>query len=341
MRKPATDKLAWSVALLALLALAALAGYMHWGKQSRANPSARDADEKPVAVSKSQTPSADIEVTNQSDNALADPSSQEPIFVDPLPASDTVVADVFDELYDRAQRGDARAACWLGRSLKRCAKANAQMKSANELIDISAKMNEPNDSLVKNIARIEQFGRSLDAGCSGLGDEQFDMAFALEMQAARAIPKLRLHTVLDPGLDPRMFIRDLDRWTEYKRVALPWLEEAAANGEPAALITLARIFGDHRRVVRLYPPFRIRDDAKFVLYSDLMARYGIHFDAAQHDLDAARARLTTDAQAEVLEQIDALYRPEREKLSAEQVQDKLRESLDVRADPSQCDVPAG
>lgn len=341
MRKPVTDKLAWSVAFVALLALAALAGYAHRGELSRTNPSTRGTDDKPVAVSKNPMPTADIEATSRSDAALADPSPQEPFFVDPLPPPGTVIADVFDALYERAQRGDARAACWLGRSLKRCAKAKAQMESATELIDISAKMNEPNDSLVKNIALFEQFGHALDAGCSGLGDEQFDMAFAFEMQAARAIPMLRLHTVLDPGLDPRMFIRDLEHWTEYKRVALPWLEQAAANGEPAALITLARIFGDHRRVVRLYPPFRIRDDAKFVLYSDLMARYGIRFDAAQHDLDAARARLTTDAQAEVLEQTDALYLPEREKLSTEHVQEKLRESLDVRADPAQCDAPAG
>lgn len=341
MRKPVTHKLAWSVALIALLALAALALYTHRGAQSQASPSALEADGKPDSMLKNLATPTDAKGANGDDKGTHSAASQETFFADPLPPSGTVVAEVFDELYSRSQHGDARAACWLGRALIRCAKANLQLGVANELIDIGAKMNDPNDSIVKNIARIEQFGHSLDAGCNGLGDEQFDQAFALKMQAARAIPTLRLPTVLDPGLDPRMFLRDLDRWAEYKRVALPWLEEAATRGEPAALITLARIFGDHRRVARLYPPFRVRDDAKFVLYSDLMARYGIRFDAAQNDLDAARERLSSDTQAEILHRIDALYRPEREKLNAEQVQEKLRESLDVRADPSQCDAPAG
>jgi len=91
-------------------------------------------------------------------------------------------------------------------------------------------------------------------------------------------------------------------------------------------------------LVRLNPPFRIADDAKFVLYADLMSRYGIRFEAAQADLDAARERLSADAQAKVLRQVDALYLPQQEKLSEEQAKQKLTESFATRADPSQCEV---
>lgn len=341
MRNITTSKRTWINASILLLVLGTPATYLLWRTQTATAPATVPDAAHPTVASSDPISTAGFTDAQHDGARVAQGTSREPIFADPLPPTDTQVTEVFDELYRRAQRGDSRAACWLGQSLKRCATAKAQMQSAHELIDISAKMNEPADSLVSSIARIEQFGRSLDEGCDGLSQAQLETAFALEMQAAQAMPELRLRAVLAPALEQRHFIRDLERWADYKRVAVPWLEEAAARGDPAALITLARIFGDHRRTARLNPPFRIADDAKFVLYSNLMARYGISFAAAQEDLDAARERLSSDAQAQVLEQIDALYRPDREKLSEEQVQQKLRESLSVRADPSQCDAPPG
>ncbi len=338
MGKTATKKPSRIVTLLMLMVLTALLVYALLRSQSPAEPSLLQTAENLMAASSDPSSSADHGAMQQGDKTLANATAPEPIFADPLPSTDTNVAEVFDALYSRVQRGDARAACWLGQSLKRCATARKQMQSAQELIEISAQMNEPANSLVNNIAGIEQFGRSLDKGCDGLSDEQLDTTFALEMQAAQAMPELRLRAVLAPALDPSQFLRDLDRWADYKRVAVPWLEAAAKRGDPTALITLARIFGDHRRLVRLNPPFRIADDAKFVLYADLMARYGIRFEAAQADLDAARERLSADAQAKVLRQVDALYLPQREKLNEVQAQQKLRESLSTPADPSQCEV---
>jgi hypothetical protein len=338
MRKTATNRSTSVAALIAALLLVTLLVYAQWRSQPPAESSPLPTAENRIAASSDPSSSADHGAIQQGDKTLANATAPEPIFADPLPSTDTNVAEVFDIFYSRAQRGDARAACWLGQSLKRCASARKQMQSANELIEISAQMKEPADSLVNNIAGIEQFGRSLDKGCDGLSDAQLDMAFTLEMQAAQAIPELRLRAVLAPALDPSQFLRDLDRWADYKRVAVPWLEEAAKRGDPTALITLARVFGDHRRLVRLNPPFRIADDAKFVLYADLMSRYGIRFEAAQADLDAARERLSADAQAKVLRQVDALYLPQQEKLSEEQAKQKLTESFATRADPSQCEV---
>ena len=145
--------------------------------------------------------------------------------------------------------------------------------------------------------------------------------------------------VLEPSLDKGNFLGDLERWAEYKRVALPWLEQAARKGDAPALIALARIHGDHRALNRANPPFRIRDDAKFVLYSDLIARYGIVFPAAHADLEAARARLSVEARTTLAQQVDALTRPEIAPMAESEKFAQLSRSYGAPPDISVCDAP--
>lgn len=256
---------------------------------------------------------------------------------EPLPNEGTAVAEVYDTLHARAQRGDAHAACWLGQELQRCARARNTRLIAGELERRTASEQITPDNAVRAITFLENRSRQLADGCESLTPEQLDQAFELRLQAAQNLPELRVSVALDPALDTANFLADLDRWADYRRVALPWLEQAAREGDAPALIAISRVFGDHRRLQRINPPFRIRDDRRFVLYTDLMARYGIVFPAAQADLDAARARLTPDQQAQVTQEVGQLYKPEIASFDKQQGQMALRQSMSPESTTAVCE----
>lgn len=257
----------------------------------------------------------------------------------PLPSAGTPVAEAFDELYARAKRGDTAAACWLGQELQRCAWARQSANYANNMETMAAQRSQTPEHAVNMINAMETRAKQLGEGCDELLPAQLDKAFELRLRAASVKPSLRVAMTLDPSLDRRDFLNDLERWAEYKRVAVPWLEQAARQGDAPALIALARVYGDHRKYVQMNPPFRIRDDAKFVLYSDLMARYGIAFSAAQPDLDAARARLSIEAQAKVAQQVDAMVIPGIEPLDESGVGAALGRSINQAPDLAACEAP--
>lgn len=336
--------IALSVAAVLLLTVAALAITAHYRGTSPSG-AALASENAPGAEAAEPSPINDLAAgpANADDTAAsagasgADGAPQS--WPHALPSAGTSVAEAFDELYARAKRGDAGAACWLGQELQRCAQARQSAEYATEMERMTTQQSETSDRAVGMISAMEARSRQLGEGCADLRPEQMDKAFELRLLAARSKPALRVPTVLNPPLDRANFLPDLDRWAEYKRVAVPWLEQAAREGDAPALIALARIYGDHRTMVRLPPPFRVRDDARFVLYSDLMARYGIAFPAAQADLDAARARLSVDARAALAQQVDTLVRPEIDPLNEGQIAAALSQSFGPNGDPASCEAP--
>jgi hypothetical protein len=166
------------------------------------------------------------------------------------------------------------------------------------------------DSMIDFAARYEEERERSDRLCGGVTRDQLDQAFALQVQAAQARPDLRVWVALQPALDQRFFVNDLERWQQYRSVALPWLEGAAAEGDLTALIALTRIHGDDRNVGPRTPPFRVIDDARMVTYASLLERYGVTVNPIMRAAEQARGRLDPAQQAQAEQQAVALYRPE-------------------------------
>ncbi len=254
----------------------------------------------------------------------------------PLPPESAAVADVFDALSARARDGDFRASCRLAAELQRCDAARITGQTAANIEGEVARSDRTPDAAVNQLARMQSLSERQGRGCAGLTDQHFRHAFDLQLQTALQVPEARLWFALNPALDPWNFVNDLERWTIYRQHAMPWLEEAAARGEPAALIALARVHGDLRRIGPPYPRFRIADEEKFLVYVELMRRHGIAFAPVTRDADAIRARLGAEALARIADRVTQLHRPERKPLSASEVTLALDASMRRSPSPGDC-----
>jgi hypothetical protein len=228
----------------------------------------------------------------------------------PLPSADAIVADVYEQLMQRARQGDTRAACRLGRDLQNCQALARQLPSLDDVERYAVLESDPDRSaqFIEQSARQQAAYGYANRLCVGLTQDQLSQAFALQMQAARANPALRVWAISKPALDDQYFVDQLDLWQEYRRVAMPWLESAAADGNLTAIVLLTRIHGDARRRPQLMPPFRQLDDQRFVMYVDLLERHGLSTPEIQQSAARARAGLSTLAQAEATAKSRALYR---------------------------------
>lgn len=308
-----------------------------WGlRADRSDPAAADV---PLAASSGGDASAPPEQVGRASGEVADATLGAGAREDwpPLPAPGVPVAEMFDELSERAARGDAGAACRLGVELQRCAVAGwSQVAAADIERDVARRASTP-EAAVAAIARMQSVADRFSAGCEGLAPEQLDRAFEWQRQAALARPGLRPWFALNPALDRMNFLADIERWAEYRRLALPWLEEAAGQGDPSAVIALARVFGDHRRNSPPFPPFRIRDDERFVVYAELMERYGVGVDVVRRAAEEARERLPPALELRAQEQVDRLHRRDVPPVDAATASRALGNSLQGTADPAACE----
>jgi hypothetical protein len=246
------------------------------------------------------------------------------------------LASVIDDLLDRAHQGDTKAACRLGAELQRCMMARATGAMAADIERDASRRSDVPDAAVNTIARLQTEAERHGAGCAGVSVGQLKSAFQWQKQAALADPKLRVAFALSPALDPRDFVNQLDEWQDYRALALPWLEAAAAEGDVAAVIALARVFGDLRRTSPRVPPFRVEDDEGFVVYADLMRRYGSRVDVVASEADAARQRLSADARRRASERVDSLYKPDAA-LDDVDAKEAMRVSLQSSIESSRCE----
>jgi hypothetical protein len=300
----------------AILAAALLAGGWwlgrHEGESARAQAGA-PASETPKETTAATT--APDPAANDNGRAIAErpalastPAAVAPV---PLPPADAPVAEIFDDLLERARRGDTRAACRLGADLQRCQGAERGFRAERFERRVAGESDpERREEMIQRLAAMEVRREGMLARCVGVTAEQTANAFALQMQAAQADPSLRPWVALNPALDPQTFVADLDHWQQYRQVAQNWLEAAAAEGDLGAVLALTRVYGDMRgRRGPMSPPLRLRDDARFVTYASLAERYGISIPPVQRAADAARqriepAQLAAEAQARALHRAD-------------------------------------
>lgn len=322
-----------AIAVAAIAAFVAGAWWMRTSATAPPLPSVADAGD--VAASPAPSDTTGTAASPNPDSAVASAPAAAAAWP-ALPPLDAPLADVLDDLTDRARRGDPKAACRLGAVLQRCLMARASGNTAADVErDVARRENTP-EAAVNTIARLQSQAERAGKGCEGVPVDQLHAAFAWQKQAALANPDLRVAFALSPALDPRDFVNELDAWRDYRALALPWLEQAAAEGDLAAVIALARVHGDLRRTGPRVPPFRLQDDERFVVYADLMQRYGSHVDIIDSEARAARERLSPEARDRAQARADALYRADaaRDPSAADEA---MRASLRVFPDPARCE----
>lgn len=307
---------------LLLVTALALVGLGWWlGRQEPASDAARG----PAATGLASSPHS-VPVANTPGIAATLPAAEPrtaasagaapltpPPAPEPLPPPDTAVTDYYDELLARAQSGDPRAACRLATELQRCQRAaereGLMPNDATRMI-AGARNDRMREGMIDMVARMEEERDRAQQVCTDLSAAQLDQAFALQLQAAQADPRLRVWAALQPALDQRYFVNDLEQWQQYRQVALPWLEHAAAEGDLTAVVALARVHGDGRRNGPRTPPLRQIDEPRSLIYSTLMERYGIELPPVQNAAEQTRARLDPAQLAEVDRRVTELFRPE-------------------------------
>lgn len=226
----------------------------------------------------------------------------------PLPALDTPVDLVFDELAERARRGDARAACRLAVELQRCRVAGFSGRGTRWLESRAAREDdgERREAMISELARVENERERSETVCSGLESTQLEQAFIYQQQAAQAMPELRTWAATQPALNFMNFVNELDAWQQYRSVAIPWLESAALEGDFAALAALARVYAQRDpRQMRL-PPVSQPDAQRFALYAGLLERRGLSIGPLQGELERTRSELEPATLARIQNDIDQL-----------------------------------
>lgn len=257
----------------------------------------------------------------------------------PLPPPDTPLAEMFEPLLERARSGDSGAACRLASELQRCRDEAVRRGFGGR--EMEARVageddDERREAMIRAMARMEEERERAERVCTGITSEQIALAFPLQLQAAQARPELRTWVAINPALDTRFFLDDIERWQQYRQVAMPWLEAAAARGDPSALIALARVHGDDRHYGPPIPPFREPDDARFITYASLLERYGLSIWAVQRAAGQARERVAADVLAAAERRADALFRPDAV-IPREQRSRTMRESFQRAPQSVDCD----
>lgn len=330
--------------ILGAFALLAVGWFLGRGL-SPAPPASAGQEDAPLAAATGSAADAlpgktDANTTAATPSAAVAAAPTAPGGLAPLPPADAALADVFDELLQRARGGDSRAACRLASDLQRCQRA-AREAFAPDFLERRAAQErdeERRESMIEYLASMEERSARSESLCAGVTPQQIDHAFELQLQAAQADPALRLWTALNPALDAQFFVNDLERWQQYRLVARPWLEAAAAEGDVAAVIALARVHGDGRRQGPMSPPLRQLDDARFVTYATLMERYGLAIPPVQRALEDARVRLDASALEDAERRAAALFRPDRVVVGGrEGVREAMRRSFNLAPDAADCE----
>ncbi len=259
---------------------------------------------------------------------------------EPLPEIDQPLGSVFDALAERARRGDANAACRLAVDLQICREAAmiGARRSSMERFAVSEENNQTRERMISQIASMDARAERAAQICTDLTPARLEQAFDFQLQAAAARPELRMWAITQPALDTQLFLTHIDRWQRYRQVVMPWLEQAAADGDLTAIVLLARIHGDDRVPSPPVPPFRQIDAARFVTYAELMQRYGLSLPPVQAAADTRRQQLSPAALDIALRQADALFRADREPIATPQeAQAVMRRSFEPRMQAEDCE----
>lgn len=166
----------------------------------------------------------------------------------PLPPDDRPLTEVFDELSERARKGDQDAACRLAWDLETCAGLEELAQVESTLVDWAAQERPGSTDESRAARRAATMASRLARArkvCAGLDASQTALAPAMMRRAAElGEPRSMARYALNPRFDRLRPLDQVDALHAYRNEASVFLERAVDAGDPLAL------FGLYQALVR-------------------------------------------------------------------------------------------
>ncbi|MCG6118223.1 MAG: hypothetical protein MEQ07_08545 [Aquimonas sp.] len=298
----------WLFSALAVALLAALAVALALGQRNPDPPADRTAAAQTVA------PTEAAGAADAPPEALPDPLdapaiplpaiASAPTILAPLPPADAPLADIFDELLDRLQRGDARAGCRLYREIRRCWKYADVAGSHQRLMAMAAKGNASAaeldiaiDLLALNESMAPGGPQSAEV-CAGIELERLESHY---FDTVRRTAELGDALAMVEFAEGRAFLareyaRHPERLALWHRLAPEMAERALRMGTPEAawLIAEARS-GPNGLLGELLPTDRVEAEAmrRLLQIARPRNRFSPDHELSTEETEIARLRAET------------------------------------------------
>lgn len=176
---------------------------------------------------------------------------------EPLPPLDAKIADIYDTLKARAERGDGKAACRLAIELQQCVwreaiiqdldRATRRMENRPPSGNTDPRQAEWESRMLDMAQRQVDYAAALDARCKGLSDAQVAGHVDWWRTAALSghVPSL-VHYAKGDAFRLNATLDNLERLGTYKNDAERLMRAAAAAGSPEALQQLLIAYAPER-----------------------------------------------------------------------------------------------
>jgi len=256
-------KPARSVAITVIaVALAGVFVFIGTRLGSSAQPGHEPVSEQQASVQDS--PVADRAPAADGDGLPAPRVESEPA---PLPSLDAPFAEVFDELRDRAARGDHRAACRLAAEAQRCGRVLDDARSIAE-IGLRASQSDPDidrsdwspqrlqlvEAQLERVHRLVERVDGMEQHCSGAPGIAPGQKLAWWHQSARAgNPAAVRGLISGDAFPPDAWFNLLPQLEAIRRDLLPMAWRAHRAGDLEASIALKAAYADASRAGRVLP----------------------------------------------------------------------------------------
>lgn len=294
---------ALAVGLLAALAIAFTLGQRNPNPAANAQAAAPDAEPAGPAIAAHVLPAEPPAAFD--DSVIPAPGiAPTSAHLVPLPPADTPLAEIFDELHDRLQRGDARAGCRLYREIRRCwkyadvagshqrlmAMASRENASAAEL-DIAIDLLALNESMAPGAPQSAQV-------CAGIELERLESHY---FDTVRRTAELGDALAMVEFAEGRAFLgreyaRHPERLALWHRLAPEMAERALRMGTPEAawLIAEARS-GPNGLLGELLPTDRVEAEAmrRLLQIARPRNRFSPDHELSTEETEIARQRAET------------------------------------------------
>jgi hypothetical protein len=160
-----------------------------------------------------------------------------------LPARDTPLVSIYEELKAMSAAGNYRAACRLSAEMNRCRTLdiNRGVFEADKAELSKLKPGTPQYMSQERLVSQSEANYQRDLKvCNGFPQAETKEAWRHLLTAAEAghVPSMT-RFALSPPLEEQQFTTELDAWQTYRQVAPRLLESAVGKGDPAALYAYA------------------------------------------------------------------------------------------------------
>ncbi len=286
----------WALAILTAIAIAVpLVLATHPGRFFAAVAPATDSSSKPSQPT--STPTTAIPESKR--RASANSSQWKQL---PLPPAMTPVTELIKQLDQRAESGDARAACRIAEDLQNC-------RQQRDSLNLAANISSPNASFSgpmkpeKLVAQLIESNEKNAAMCQGVDDRLLARAYHYQALAADyGGDDFRRWLAVAPAMDRMDFLPHLDDWRDYQHRADTYFESLLSQHRLADLPLLLRIYAPVDQQLMLRPPYRRDDPTTFLALYQLARQNNL---TIWPPLDSTARSMLATASPRLLDQVNA------------------------------------